>query len=80
MNYYRISPRAPKTTIVLANGFASFQSPYCEPYFLESLKQRIPAGDRRWDGTSWIVPAQYTDVLATLVEEYYGSHPEIERT
>lgn len=79
MTYLRISPRVPKTTIVLASGFASFKSPYPEPYFLEALKQKIPAGDRRWDGASWIVPAQHTDILAAMVEKYYGSRPEIEQ-
>ena len=53
-------------------------TPY-DAAFVATLKQQIPAADRRWqkDDKAWVIAAQHGDLVAQLIEEHFGQDVDV---
>ena len=78
MTYYRISPTAPATKLTIADRKITFVSPYRCRWFLKDLHAAVPANERKWNGSAWIVAEAHLDKLIELVTASY-SKPTVER-
>ncbi len=65
-------------TISLVGGALEFRAPYDQQMVAE-LKLRIPASDRRWDGTrkSWLVSPNQGHMLQEISKRYFGMQPAL---
>lgn len=74
MAYLVISSEKKSYEIVVKRGWASFTTPCYHELFVDDLKDAIPAGDWRYNGSTktWSVHEIHLGTLEALVGEHWG--------
>ena len=68
MTYLHIASKKETQTVTVADGRATWRSPFYRGWAIDDLKAAVPANARRWDGASktWSVEVKYLDALAAM--------------
>lgn len=62
-------------SLTYESGVLVYRTPY-EPDLVAALKVKVPATDRKWDGTRkvWLIAPQHARALVSLTDQYLGEN------